>query len=468
MDFFLLFILFLGLGVVTLSSKKNSAGVIESICLSFLLGVFFITIVMFVLEIVGIKITYISTLISNILLISVPFIFRSKIIIGNLKRLVDGIKFHRLISIVKSTNLLHKLLTLVLFFLVIFNFARTTYWPPSAYDNITGYDLMAKVLAAEGTFNNSLFDANGVPIDGSAKRLVYPPLVAGSFGLAYLSGKETSKIVTALFTLFFVLLFYVVLIRIIPKTLSMFLTILMFITPTFFSFSMLSSTNVIFAIYISLGIIYLFYWFSIKENWMLVIASLFFGAASWTRSEAIVVVGAIFLVMLFAFNFRKNYSKIFAFIIPSILLFLCWNIFVETNYSVEQNVFHKTLFIDFEKLLELTKLVFHILTATRMFGIVFYLLPLTLIISIPYFKRENRFRVLTYLLFISFFAYTFIYYQMDNKEMSNLAIMISASYKRGILAFVPVIFFYFGSSPLIQKFGQKLEEKLSPSNIDSK
>lgn len=465
MEFILIFISLFVLGFASLNIFKNSAGFLESLSLSFLLGIFWTTLLMFTFEILSLKISYSSLLISQVLIFIFLILVRFNAIKENCKKLFRRIRLKQIIEKVRTTSLLQILLTLVLLFLVVFNVARANYWPPTAYDNITGYDLMAKVLANEGTFNNSLFDENGTPIDGSAKRLVYPPQTACSFALAYMTGLSTSKIIPSLFTIFFILIYYLALVRFIPKTITVFLTILMFIIPDFYYFSMMASSNIIFAIYLSLGIIYLFTWYNHKETWMLIISSIFFAAATWTRSEAIVVIAAVFLVMIFFFDFKKNYLKIISFIAPALILFLGWNLFVGANYNVDQNVFHDSIFINFDKIKNLIQLVYMLFTYTPSLGIAFYLLAITILLSIPSLAKNKTFRVLTYLLFVPILAYTFIYYQMDNSEMDDLVKMITASYKRGILAFIPIIFFYIGNSPYINKLSAQLEEKLTPTKI---
>lgn len=463
MIFIVLFVIIILSGLVAFSSMKNSAGVWETLSISFLIGIFFTTLAIFFLDIINLKIGLLSIIFFLLLISAFLLVLRIQTIKNNFKRLFEKLKTTEITKEFRSNGLLYNTLVVVLFLILVFSFSRTIYWPTTAYDNVTGYDLMAKVLAEEGTLTNSLFDENGTPIEGSAKRLVYPPMSPGSFSIAYISGFNTSKIIPAFYNIFFVILFYFLVRRFIPKTTSIFLTILMYITPDFISFSFLSSSNIIFAIFISSAIIYLFSWYKFQETWMLVLSSLFLASATWTRSEAIIIVAAIFIVMIIGFDTKQNYKKLLLFILPSIVLFITWNIFVEFNYNVDQNVFHKTIFISFEKLKELVALVTFLLTRTRTFGIAFYLLAIIFIVSIPYLKKDKSFRTLTYLLLIPILAYTFIYYQMDNSEMDNLYKMITASYKRGMLAFIPAVFFYIVYSPIVTKLSCKLEEKLSPS-----
>jgi len=113
-------------------------------------------------------------------------------------------------------------------------------------------------MAAEGRIDNSLFDGDGRPLAGLSNRVKYPPLVSGSFAIAYLYGLQTSKIITSLYFLFFTALFYQMIRRLIDPMVAIIITFFTMITPEFFAFTSLSTTNIPTAIYLTFAFIYLY------------------------------------------------------------------------------------------------------------------------------------------------------------------------------------------------------------------
>ncbi|MCK4798233.1 MAG: glycosyltransferase family 39 protein, partial [Spirochaetes bacterium] len=252
------------------------------------------------------------------------FITGFMIIILNLKNYKNILSYISNIKIpkieIKRINLVWLFFFLIISFLLFGSIAKSLYWPTAAYDNVAGYDLMAKVMANEGEIKNSLFEINDAPILGSAKRIIYPPLVAGSFAIAYLNDLSTSKLMSSLFFLTFVIVFYALLKKYTGPTSSILFTFFLVITPEMFAFTSLSTTNIPTAVYASLAIIYLFVWLDKNEKQYLIISAILMALASWCRSDSIIFSFAGLTIIFFKIIKSKNWSNLVVFSLISFSL----------------------------------------------------------------------------------------------------------------------------------------------------
>ena len=160
------------------------------------------------------------------------------------------------------------------------NFSKCIYFPTYDRDSLAGFDTIGYVIAQEHTLKGlSLFQADYMPqIHNAGSYIVYAPMVQLSYAFVYLLGAETSKLITALIYLSFLIAFYGCMKRVINKTGSAIAVFFMMITPEMFAFSSLSATNVIHAVSASLGIIYIAIWFKYREKKRLISRCLITGA----------------------------------------------------------------------------------------------------------------------------------------------------------------------------------------------
>ena len=442
----------LGLSVINLISRDFQ--ILEKIGFSFLVGIGIETVFMFILDVTGIRFTGTVLLLISIvciaalnykLILSYKSTFEK---IWNLNFKVPGLN--------PQTLSLVWILFLVLTVIVTYgSFAKSLFWPTSAYDNVAGFDLMGKVMASEGKIHNSLFEINGAPIDGSARRLIYPPLVSGSFAYAYLFGLQTSKIMTSLIFVFFVVAFYSALRRYANKTNAMIFTFLTVVTPEMFAFSSLSTTNVPFAIYASLGLIYLYFWTDKNEVKDLLMASVLIALSGWARGEGIIFIMVGSLVVLYTSIKSKNWKHFAMYNVISFSAFLTWNIYVRLNFNIEQNVFVLYPFWDYERFSAIVGWVKKLITDANLYGISFYIFAIAILINAKNLYEKDRSLSFLILISIAFVLYTFLFYQMDNSKMNSLDVMMKTSYRRGLFFFVPLIWFFVSTNKVVNAFFNK-------------
>ncbi len=151
---------------------------------------------------------------------------------------------------------------LIFFVLVVvievMNFRKCMFFPTFDRDSLAGFDSLGYLIAQEHTmYGLSVFSPEDNPlIHNAGSYITYAPLVQLSYSIVYMLGAETSKLITGLFFLFFLISFYGVLRDVVGSTGAIIATFFVLITPEMIAFSSLSATNVIHAIYASLGVIY--------------------------------------------------------------------------------------------------------------------------------------------------------------------------------------------------------------------
>lgn len=445
----ILFLLFI-IGFLIVNSISTSFSVYEKVGFSFPIGLGISSFLMFLFTILKIKITLLSLFLGIL------------IIAGFLGFLIYYQKKIKLLSFHSDDKPLITLSWILCFGLLsYFLYAigmKCFYFLPAEYDSLTGYDLLAKTMAAEGTFKTSIFDYPYLNAYGIA-RFIYPPYVANSFATAYISGLENSKIVIFLLFLSFILVFYGLIRKKINDTWALFFTTLMAITPEMFSHAALALTNLPNGILTSISVICILFYFSEREKKYLFISLIFMILSNWSRSDSIVYVMA--MVILFILDFKKNkeWKLPLIYILISFLPFIIWSIYLKTTISNADSsqFFVKHIFWDYDKFtLVFGKALILILGNGLYFGITFYIA--VVIIALNTVDIITKQIPLAIFILTAWFGYTLLYYQMDYSFAGNIDAYINASYKRGMFNFVPLCWFFVATSPFSEKWINKIDK----------
>jgi len=136
----------------------------------------------------------------------------------------------------------------------------------------------------------------------------------------------------SLYSISFLGIFYFLLRRNSGRILAILFTFLIAINVRFLTHSTISYTNLPFAIYLSLGFIYSYFYIKERESKDLILSGLMFGLSAFTRSEeSLWLIGiASFSVIYFMQIFLKmeKFKSIFVVFIINILLFVIpWELF---------------------------------------------------------------------------------------------------------------------------------------------
>ena len=442
---------FLGLSVIHFISRDFS--ILEKIGFSYIIGIGLETLFMFILDVMNIRFT-------GIILIFVSLICILALNYQNIKNIMGKIS-HFDFKLPKVNIKKIKLVWLFFFVLTCFllygSVSKCLYWPTSAYDNVTSFDLMGKVMGIEGKIYNSLFEVDGVAVRSVGAGAVYPPLVAGNFAFAYCFGLATSKIMSALLFVFFVIAFYSLLAKYINKTSSMIFTFFMIIAPEMFAFTSLSTSNIPFMIYAAFAIITLFIWFDKQDRKYLYISAILMFFTTWARGEGIAFFGVAFLMLLFDAIKNKNWKELLIYSSIVLLSIISWNLYLKFTIEITQNRFISHLFWDYSKFSKILTGVKNLITNTNLYGISFYLFFLVFLLNIKNLFQDKIHLIVMILL--SLLAYSSLFYQIDNEvQRASIESLMMSSYKRGLFTFIPLIWFYISTAKVTNFVVGRLED----------
>jgi hypothetical protein len=325
---------------------------------------------------------------------------------------------------------------------------KCLYWPPAEFDSIEGYDLLAKAIAHEGTIANSIL-LNPTIVAGCGPRLLYPPLFASCNAICYLSGMESPKLITALYFISWLVIFYSFIKRFVPHTVAAIATFMMMVAPEMFANASFTLTNLPTAVYASTAVLSFFIWREKKIDgfFYLSILTLLFG--TWTRSDAIVFYPGIMLVLLYDAWKTRSIKYLISYGVISVIPFILWHFYLTAHIERQQDSFFiKSFFFDTHKLGNVLSAAWTMIKNTSLYGIIFYVfIPVVLINVVNIYKRRDMLAFLV-IAFGGWLLYTMLFYQMKNTDGSLFAPggWMLSGYKRGMFSFVPLAVFYIATN----------------------
>lgn len=272
-------------GYLTVFNISTLTTRLERIGLAFPVGVGVMTVVMALIDLCRIPLTANALLTADVvvaLALVVGLLPRKNKVVEALRRPID----------LNSFNFIWLLLLAFAVWVEYANFQKCMFFPTYDRDSLAAFDTLGFVAAKEHTYGGmSIFSGDYMPgIHGPGSPIAYLPLVQFAYAYVYALGAESSKIIPGLIYLSFLVAFYAVLARVTSRTAAMAATLFVVLTPEMTSFSSLSGTNVMNAVYASLGIIYILCWMQGKEKPWLAIGSLLLALNVWCRAEGVVFI----------------------------------------------------------------------------------------------------------------------------------------------------------------------------------
>ena len=443
----IILLFFVGLSI--LNAISDQFQLLEKIGLSLIIGLAYFSIVMLPLDLLGVKINQLSLLSTGFMAIIACNIKNYKLIFSGLHFDTEEIKRYAL-----------NFTWLLCFGFILYLFSAITqkafYWPTLEYDSVTGYDLMAKAIAYDGKFNNSLFEY--IRNSREYNRILYPPFVASTFAYGYIFGLKTAKLMTLIHFGAFILVFYAFVSKSMNRTGAIIFTLAMMVTPEFFSHAAMALTNLPNAVNTGIGLISLYLWLSQREKRYFYISMIMMAINNWTRSDSVVysVVCAAFLGYDAIKN--KTWKEFVIHPLVGLLPFVAWSNYITKVLHAESSsaYIQKHLFWDGEKITTMTASIkTYMLNGTDLFGITFLFLFIMVFVNLKkWYQKANMFLLMgvgTWLF------YTFIYYQMDNVVFDSLDFVMKVSYKRGLFCFVPLAWYYIATNQVMVWIFDKIE-----------
>lgn len=266
----ILLIFVLGYLIANLILRNSS--VLERISLSYLLGSGIFSYAIFLanwklgLVLNVYSVSYVAALLIVTTLI-IKFIYVKRI--GKLNRV-------RLDLLVNKLSNIDYILIILITVLVGSMLLNNIFWPVTSWDSLTLYDFRAKLIVETGEINSILIDSY----------YVSHPLFTTLLHLQnYLFGIQNSMYLYSLLYISFIVCFFIKLRRLAGKSITLFTILLFSVNSLIVYHSMYAYTNLPYAIYFSLGILYLYETVNRKKLLIpnYIISALLIGISSWVR-----------------------------------------------------------------------------------------------------------------------------------------------------------------------------------------
>ena len=421
---------------------------IEILGFSFPAGLGIITILMFLLDIIGVKLS-----VTNLLIITiVPIVLLNYRVFIKPREVFSEIKLIRLKSFfyVGKFNIIWLVLLFAVILVLIGITLKSLYWPTVASDSLSSFDLYGRIIAIEGKMLNSLIYEKSVGW-GAA----YPPLYALSLAYSYIFGFEMSKIIPALFFISFIISFYALLIKNGSSIGAIIATLFLILSPELLGQSAINTPSVPQAMYGSLGIIAILTWHQTKENKYLLLSGIMLALNAWIRSEGIVYIGAAFLFYSYVQIPKKEYLKPLYFLIITLLPFIIWQVFLKVHSDLMHQFVQAEILlkprIDGEYLSQIYKWTKTNFFHSIYFGITIYTFFGAVFINLIAVYKKKDSLVKLALVLIPLFAYLLLLNQLKLNADTIVGIMRSSS-KRFFIGIITLMWFYIVQVNPIKNF----------------
>lgn len=465
MSFFSILLLYIvGLSVVYLISPKIS--LIERVGLSFPLGAGVMSIYAFFLSVLSVKLNVTSLTIGLLLISAVAFFFLVKRSAG-IKSLFDFSNIFADFKVQLKNVQVAWVVGLIAIIYVLYAFTvKSMFWPTIHYDAISGYDLLAKAIAHEGTLHNTVMDpANGL----MSVRALYPPLFSMSFAYAYIFGFAAPKIITTLLFISMAIIYYGYSLKFTNPVATVFFLFFLLITPEMLAQSAMLMTNMPQAVYTLAGVGAFFIWYKTREQGYFILSSIMIALGLWSRSEGLMffaIIGLMLVIMMFKDRknvplfCKVNIRQLLLMGLPAVFLFLVWSLYLKVN-SLDGygQPFSIIPFYDPEKIQLQWNLVKDVTLSTRLYGDITIAFFVVVVLSFIYQYFTKKVDVVSNFMLVFILAslalYLLLYYQIK-VDLDFFRSYINNAYKRGLFNYIPLMALYMSSTSLMRGLFDKM------------
>lgn len=444
----------LGFSVLNLISCYFS--LLEKIGLSFIIGIAIQTFLMILLDLFGCSLTIPNIFEFTLILIVAVNVYcfrRYKIWFQQYRQ-----RHYALPDI----NGVWLLFICLIVYLEYMNFSKGMFYPTFDRDSLAGFDTIGWIVSQEHTFRGlSIFQEDYVTgIHNAGSYITYMPMVQLSYAYVYLLGAETSKIIPSLLYLMFLISFYAGVRRFVGHTGAAVATFFMFITPEMVGFSSLSGTNVIHAIYASLGILYIILWLQNGEKKFLWLSMILMFGNLWIRNEGIVFTGSVLILLLGKAWKEKQYKSFLFYASITLLPMIFWLLYMKIVGIYAVNIIISTPFWDQAKMEIIWNYFKSHWSNSQYYGWSFTCFIITLLLNIMNVVRKKDLLNLLMIIFLSVVFYMILLYQI-NYLWDSIENVLAYSAKRFLFCFIPLLWLYIVANRWGKLLFQKLDQFLS-------
>lgn len=302
----------------------NKSDLLEKISLSFILGIGLFTLIWFVLNLIGVPYSLLSGSVLIIFLNITVFCISKFISKHNFKVNITG-KF----TYLKKLHLLEKTCLFLIVFFCLSSIIQNIYWPVRTWDSIVMFDFRARLFAQTGFMHEAI---------ERGYFFAYPLLTSLAHTWIYLLGINNPSFIYGFFYTFFILNFYINLKKLkINRLFVLLLTLLLAVAPRLFDHTQWAYTNLPFAVYLTLGSIYLYFGIKNKDINSFIMSAILMGLSTWVRSTEPFWISSVIVAILFSIVLKKYvWPVIYIFILG--LIMLPWRYFLQINKEGTVNV----------------------------------------------------------------------------------------------------------------------------------
>ncbi|MDR1357682.1 MAG: glycosyltransferase family 39 protein [Tannerellaceae bacterium] len=429
----------------------------EKIGLSFLMGMALEAFLMLFIDQAGIPLTPASLLAGETLMLAglCAFVYFYR------KDALESLRTSMPLSSLKSLNMVWLMFIIVIVYVEYMNMSKCLYFPPSDRDSLAGFETIGYIAAKEHTLKGlSIFDSTYIEgIHGPASYITYAPLVQLSYAYVYALGAGTSKVINALMYLFFLVAFYGATSRAAGKTGAAVATLFMMLTPEMLSFSSLSMTNVIHAVFASLSVIYMALWFRERDKKDLLVCGALLGANILCRTEGIVFTGAVVALLLVDSFRRKEYRPLLTVALFAFVPLICWTLYKKMNGLYSESIAITHPFWDAEKAGNILDHMWMLYKNTIYYGLSFIVFLVAFLLNLWFLIRKGDSLYLLLAVALSSAFYMIVLYQIDYKWDSIENVLLYSG-KRFMFCFIPMLWYFSLSNHAVRSVFMKLEQLL--------
>jgi len=326
------------------------------------------------------------------------------------------------------------------------SFILTVYWPVYIWDALTLFDSRAKIFLDQGAA--ILFGGQFTLRYLTA----YPFMTSIYHFIVYLFGGDNPQFIYSFFYLFLILGFYSFLKKDNSVKVALLSSFLLASTPIFFHHSTFAYTNLCFVYYFSLGFLYFYRGLEKNIKGELLVGAFLFGLLAWLRPG----MELFFLANLFGFFVfclvKKNIKPIFWFIFFYLAFSVPWHIY--NRFLIQKEALDSFTVIgrimpvfrfDIEGIKKVILGLWDLQRNSDKFGVIFYVFLLALVLF-PKKAFKNIFFI--FLILLNFLAWIILGYGLGiwrNFNYSWRAIFYD-SMGRILMVFIPLYLFFIANN----------------------
>ena len=447
---------------------------LERLGLSYALGFGFLTLVMFLLNVLGAKFSLFNTTIVVLAISGGLLVLLRRRNWPGLLRSKTQNAFRRMKEIVSSFSLFEGILIALVIFFVLSSLVISVYWPVWWSDSLTCYDLRAKLFHEAESFPGAMSMLRDRVLRENYGFYVFerPPMTSLVHTWLYLCGWSNPKVFYPLLLLSLALIFYHSLKGHVKRYHALLFTLILVTTPYMYFHTTNSYTNFTFAFYFSVAGFYLYRWVLREKMGLLVLSGVFMGLASWTRKESTIFFLGYLIILLFFSISRRRFSAPLIFCLLYFSIAPLWDVYARV-------VFHfmragspgaisgiPAILTTAGSLLDIVRwrdvLIFFWKDVLTWVRIVFYLLIFTTLIYIERVRRHLFLFLMVVFNIVLFLVGTYLTTLTDGFAGSV------GSARRLVLMFLPTIWYFVAFITAESRFlNTQTEPSISTVGVDS-